>query len=258
MTDLYSHPLYYDIAFTWDLSPEIAFFGRVFERHVPFPVGRMLEPCCGTGRFLVALPRHGYSVTGYDMNPEMLDYARRRIADVGDPLRARAIWGDMRTARFEREFDAALNSVNSLGYLLSDDEIVTHFSNTGASLRPGGVYIVHISCAWDGEPARDRNRWEMERDGVRVRTRWMIEKEDHEAGLSHQLWTMSIDDGGRCVELQGREALRLWTYDGLRALVESSGALTLAALYSEDFKPLPLDTRVSGEMGNLYYVLKAL
>lgn len=254
---LYSHPLYYDIAFSWDLSAEIAFFGRVFESHVPFPVRRILEPCCGSGRFLVALPKHGYSVMGYDVSQEMLEYARRRIADVGDPLRARAVPGDMRTARFEREFDAALNSINSLGYLTSDDEIVTHFANTGASLRPGGVYIVHVSCAWDGEPALDHNTWEMERDGVRVRTKWRIEREDRDARLSHQRWTLSIDDGGRRVELEGRDALRLWIYDELRALVESSRTLTMAALYSEGFEPLPLDTRVSGEMGNLYYILKA-
>ena len=68
---------------------------------------------------------------------------------------------------------------------------------------------------------------------------------------------MSVDDRGRRVELEGREALRLWTYDDLRRLVESSGALALEALYSEDFKKLPLDTHVSGEMGNLYHILKA-
>ena len=257
MTDLYVHPRYYDIAFTWDLSDEIAFFGRVFEKHVPFPVKRMLEPCCGTGRFLLALPRHGYSVVGYDNSPEMLEYARRRVADLGDTARARVVEGDMRTARYEREFDAALNSINSLGYLLSDEEIVTHLRNTGSSLRRGGVYVVHVSCAWDGEPELDHNNWEMERDGVLVRTKWTIEREDHEAKLSHQLWTMEIDGDGKRIELIGREALRLWIYEDLLALVEASETLSLAALYSEAFEPLSLDTDVSGEMGNLYYVLQA-
>lgn len=257
MTDLYVHPQYYDIAFTWDLSDEIAFFGRVFENHVPFPVRRILEPCCGTGRFLLALPTHGYSVVGYDRSPEMLEYARRRVADRGDPMRARAVEGDMRTARFEREFDAALNSINSLGYLLSDEEIVTHFRNTGSSMRPGGVYIVHVSCAWDDELKFSHSTWEMERGGVKVRTKWMIEREDREAKLSHQLWTMDVDDDGERVELIGREALRLWIYEDLRALVEASGTLALVALYSEAFEPLPLDTHVSGEMGNLYHVLQA-
>lgn len=116
--ELDRHPEYYDVAFTWDLTKEIEFSGRVFTRHVPFPVKRILEPASGTGRF----------------------------------------------------------------------------RDTGASLRRGGVSIVHLSCAWDGEPDRGRNVREAERDGVRVRTTWRIERDDPEARLSHQVCSMEIDD----------------------------------------------------------------
>jgi SAM-dependent methyltransferase len=254
---LYEHPEYYDIAFSWDLDAEIEFFGRVFRENVPFEVRRILEACCGTGRFLVGLPRHGYSVVGYDVSPGVVAYARRRIEEHGDPAMAGADVADMVSARYDRVFDAALNSINSLGYLHTDEEIVRHFTNTAGSLRPGGVYIVHISCAWDGKPDLDHNSWVMARDGIRVRTTWTIEREDREAKLCHQLCEMEIDDRGRRLELVDRHVLRLWLYDDLRSLVERSGALALVAVYSEDFRPLPLDGHKSGEMGNLYYVLSA-
>jgi SAM-dependent methyltransferase len=255
--ELYEHPEYYDIAFSWDVGPEIEFFGTVFEEHVPFEVRRILEPCCGAGRFLLALPRHGYSVTGYDANLGMVEYARKRVEEHGDPSKARVDVGDMRTACYDREYDAALNSINSLGYLRSDEEIVQHFANTGRSLKPGGVYVVHISCAWDGEPSPDGSSWEMERDGIRVKTTWTIESEDRAHKLSHQLCTMEIDDRGEKSVLVDRHALRLWVYDDLRDLVERSGSLRLAAVYSEDFKPLPIEEHKSGEMGNLYHILAA-
>jgi SAM-dependent methyltransferase len=258
LSDLYRHPEYYDIAFTWDLGPEIEFFGRVFARHVPFTVKRILEPCCGTGRFLLALPRHGYSVTGYDNSPEMLEYARRRVADHGDPLAARALEGDMVTTTFDREHDAALNSINSIGYLLSDEDIVAHLRNTGASLRRGGVYIVHIACAWEGEPDLEHNTWTVERDGVRVTTTWRIEREVPEARLSCQVCTMQIDDNGTKVSLEFRETLRLWHHEEFRSLVQRSGSLEYAALYAESFEPLSADVRATGEMGNLYHVLRAI
>ncbi|MFH1502721.1 MAG: class I SAM-dependent methyltransferase [Candidatus Eisenbacteria bacterium] len=258
MSELYLYPQCYDIAFTWDLDPEIEFFGRVFAEHVPFPVRRVLEPCCGTGRFLLALPRHGYSVTGYDICPEMLEYARRRVAGHGDPVKARAVPGDMVTARYEREYDAALNSINSIGYLLEDDDIVAHLANTGASLKNGGVYIVHIACAWEGEPELEHNTWTMERDGVTVKTSWRIERDDREARLSHQICTMEVDDHGDKSVHVFREAMRLWFHDDVRALVESSGTLRYEALYSERFERLPIDTHVTGEMGNLYHILKAV
>ena len=258
MSGLYDHPEYYDVAFTWDLGSEIEFFGKVFSECVPFPVRRILEPCCGTGRFLLALPRHGYSVTGYDRSPEMLEYARGRVADLGDPVAARAIEGDMLTTRFEREYDAALNSINSIGYLLSDEDIVTHLRNMGASLRRGGVYVVHIACEWEREPDLEHNSWTMERDGLKVTTTWVIEKDDPVARLSHQLCTMDIDDNGVTSKHTFRETLRLWKHEELKELVARSGGLEYAALYSESFEPLPADTRVTGEMGNLYHILKAV
>ena len=253
---IYERPLYYDIAFTWDLTREIEFFGEVFAEHVAFPVRRILEPACGTGRFLLALPRHGYRVVGYDASRLMVDYARARISNAGDPGRARVVVDDMRSARFGREFDAALNSINSLGYLLEDDEIVRHFQNTAASIKRGGVYIVHLSCAWRGEPDLEHNTWEFERDGVRVRTKWTVEREDRESKRSLELCTMEIEDGGQRISLVDRHELRLWFYEDLRALVDRSGALELAAVYAEDFARLPISTDITGELGNLYYVLK--
>lgn len=255
--ELYEHPEYYDVAFSWDLDSEIDFFGRVFREHTPFDVRHILEPCCGTGRFLLALPRHGYSVTGYDVNPRVVEYATARVEEHGDPAAARAIEAHMVSARFDRRFDAALNSINSLGYLRTDGEIVRHLKSTGEALRTGGVYVVHIACAWDGEPDLDHNSWVMERGGVRVRTTWTIEREDPEAKLSHQLWTMEIEDHGSRLVLVDRHVLRLWIYDDFRELVERSGSLHLIAVYSEDFRPLPIDSHISGELGNLYYILAA-
>ncbi len=187
----------------------------------------------------------------------MLEYAVRRVAEDGDPAAARVVHDDMVTARFDREFDAALNSINSIGYLLDDDDIVTHLRNTGASLLPGGVYVVHIACAWDGEPELDHNTWMMERDGLKVTTMWRIERDDPEARLSHQVCTMQVEEGDRRSVLVFRETMRLWYHDEFRDLVERSGTLRYEALYSEGFERLPLDTRVTGEMGNLYHVLKA-
>lgn len=258
--ELYGLPLYYDIAFSWDIEPEIEFFGRLFREHVPFKVERMLEPACGAGRFLVALPPHGYRVTGYDASPAMLEYARSRVEEAGTAEAVTLVEARMESARFEREFDAALNSINSLGYLLKDADIVSHLRNTGEALKEGGVYMVHISMAWDGTPDMDHNTWEMERDGVRVKTAWRIESEDREARISHHVCTMEVDDHGEKHLLVDRHELRLWTYEELREQIERSGTLRLEAIYTEtrEHERVPLDGHINGEMGNLYYVLKAL
>ncbi len=258
--ELYNLPLYYDVAFSWDLEPEIDFFSQLFREHVPFPVERILEPACGAGRFLVALPRRGYRMTGYDTSPAMLDYARQKVEEAGTSGAVTLVRAKMETAVFPREFDAALNSINSLGYLLDDEAIVSHFKLTGEALRPEGIYIVHMSCAWDGRPDMDDNTWEMERDGVRVKTTWTIESEDRETRRSHHLCTMESDDRGETRVLIDRHTLRLWVYEEFRELVERPGSLELAAIYTEGkrHESVPLDGHINGEMGNLYYVLRAL
>ena len=45
--------------------------------------GPILEPMCGTGRFLIPLLEHGYAVTGFDYSPYMLDVCRRKCEERG-------------------------------------------------------------------------------------------------------------------------------------------------------------------------------
>jgi SAM-dependent methyltransferase len=257
--ELYRLPLYYDVAFSWDISPELAFFGDLFREHVPFPVENILEPACGAGRFLVAMPPLGYRMTGYDSSREMLDYARGRVEASGAADAVTLVQAEMQSARFPREFDAALNSINSIGYLLDDDDIVSHFRLTGEALRPGGIYIVHLSCAWDSASEMGNSTWEMERDGVRVATDWRIESQDMDARIEHNVTTMEIDDHGEKRVLVEKQRMRLWIYEELKNLIELSGKLELVAVRGEtrEHERIPLDSHINGEMGNLYFILQS-
>ena len=254
---LYSLPEIYDIAFFWDISQEIEFLGTLFKRYVPFEVKHILEPACGTGRFLRSLPKYGYHVTGYDSSPQMVAYAQKKIAEAGLQSVATVQREDMKSARFEATFDAALNSINSLGYLLSDKDMLSHLVNTGESLKSNGIYILHLSCAYDTE-SYGGDEWSMERDGIRVKTAWRIEREDKRKKISYQICRMEINDHDNEIRLEERHTLRLWFFEDFTSLVHKSGRFKLAAIYDERYRFVSIDTHISGELENLYYVLKAL
>lgn len=251
--ELYSHPEIYDIAFSWDLSDEIRFFKRVFESHVPFPVKHILEPACGTGRMLRALAGAGFQVTGYDDRAVMVQFARDSIAT--DGKNARVMLAEMASAEIPGEFDAAVNSINSIGYLHSDDEVVSHLRATGSSLRENGVYVLHLNFAHKGElPAGDF--WTLERGGIRVSTSWSILNEDSETQLSHQDCTFEVEQNAKTDRFEERHTLRLWLFSDLEKLARRSGNFEVAAIFGENFEALEDDEELIGELGNVYVILR--
>lgn len=69
--------LFYD----WDKpnAPEIALAWYMSGLPRQTPTGRILEPMCGSGRFLVPLLKAGFQIDGIDLSREMLDACAERI-----------------------------------------------------------------------------------------------------------------------------------------------------------------------------------
>ncbi len=257
---LYNFPQYYDVAFSWDISREIKFFQELFTKYVPFEEKNILEPACGTGRFLVKLPEYGYHITGYDNNPKMLIFAKKRIIDAGLQNIVTVEKKNMKSAKFKIKFDAAINSINSIGYLLSDEDILSHFKNTGESLKSKGIYILHLACACDHPEFQEKpdDSWILEKEGIKIKTTWLIDKYDIEKKISYQTCKMEIDDHGKQTTLEDHHILRLWFFEDIKSLIRKSEKFKLEAIYDEKHKQISLDTHISGELGNLYYIFKAL
>jgi SAM-dependent methyltransferase len=254
--ELYSNPKYYDVAFGWDPVEEIQIFRMIFEQHVPFPVKRILEPACGTGRFLVSLPPYGYDVVGYDQSGDMIAFARKRISEEGLYKKAIALIGEMQAARFAERFDAAINPINSFAYLLSDGDILAHLLNTSVSLKRDAVYIIQLSCMFDNPENFKASQWKLKKFGIEIETTWKIVDQIVSSKTCYHHSLLKIEEKGRELILEENHKLRLWTYEDLKQLTKATGKFVLEAIYDEKGNAVPLDSHINGEMGNLYYVLK--
>lgn len=247
----YDLPLYYDIAFDWDASDEVAILEHVFAEHADGEVLRVLEPACGTGRLLRALATQGYAMTGYDLNQPMVEFAQQHT-----PGDVEVVQADMTTAQFDEPFDAALCPINSLGHLITDENIAAHLRCTGESLRSGGVYVIQLSSVYEDLTDFEPEQWTTIRDGVTVDLTWEVVKEDVDTRLAHHHSKLIVDHGDDHFEYTEDHTMRVWTYDDIKRLVAESGRFELAAIYGEDHEQIDLDTEITGETGNLYYVLK--
>ncbi len=248
---LYSSPEVYDVAFGWNLALELDFLERCFAEHVEGPVCRILEPACGTGRLLLALAERGYDVAGYDRSVEMVSFAGARLRE-----HEGVVWrGDMTAFEPPGEFDAALNLVNSIGYLLEDEAVIAHLRLVAEALRPGGVYLVQLSYGGEPPELASFGPWGNRRGDLSTTLLWRVIREDAAARRSYQECRITARRGRERHVFQESHVLRYWTQEDVDRILAAT-PLALAAVYHDCFEPFDLAQPRTGEYGNLYHVLR--
>ncbi len=74
--------------------------------------------------------------------------------------------------------------------------------------------------------------------------------------MSHQIGSFEIEKDGKIDRFDDRYSLRLWLFTDFEDLLRRSGRFEIAAIYGEDFEELRHGERLSGELGNVYVILR--
>jgi SAM-dependent methyltransferase len=124
-----------------DYEAETSFVEALFKRHLTRPPVALLDVACGTGGHAIPLARRGYSVTGVDLSPGMIEQARAKAGAAG--LEIRFEIADMRELALELDahFDAVLCMFASIGYMPDAEALGEALRAMRRRLRPGGVLI---------------------------------------------------------------------------------------------------------------------
>lgn len=170
--DFYADPEIYDVLHAPGTREDVSSLLRMVRRLVPGrePL-RLLEPACGSGRFVLELASRGHACTGFDLSPVMIGYAKAKAKERGLTRAARFFAGDMRTFATGRRlgtFDAAFNLINSIRHLSSDIAMVDHLRQVRSVLRPGGVYLVGLSLCAYGFESETEDVWRGRRGPLSV------------------------------------------------------------------------------------------
>jgi len=134
--------LYGDRAELYDLVYHALPYGEraaelreVLSQHGVRDGAEVLEAACGTGNYLVRL-REWYAVRGFDLSPEMVALARRKLPEV--PIDV----ADMREFAVTEPVAAVLCLFSSIAYLQDREELERAHRCFARALRPGGVLLV--------------------------------------------------------------------------------------------------------------------
>jgi SAM-dependent methyltransferase len=167
MGEVYQHPKYYEIAFSWrDVGAEVDVFEDVIRQYSRIPVARMLEVGCGPAPHLAELTQRGYTYVGLDVSRAMLAYAHDRA----QALQASATFveADMRHFRLTEPVDFAFVLLGSL-FVQSTVDLTVHFEAMSQALKPGGLYFLDW-CINFATNAGRQETWTLEQDGITVTT----------------------------------------------------------------------------------------
>lgn len=137
--------LYYDAVVPWGrrLARELP----LLERLARAAGGRVLVPACGTGGHLAALAERGFSVLGFDVDPQALEIARRKLEGAAVSIRqaggnAEVVELSMEdSARLGPAFAAAFCLGNALPALSLPGQLAAAVGGVAAALRPGGMFL---------------------------------------------------------------------------------------------------------------------
>jgi len=204
--------------------------------------GRILEPACGTGRFLVPLLEAGLAVEGLDSSPDMLAVCRQHSLDRGlDPVLREA---DMTALAEPGAYQAVIIPAGSFMLLDRRDAAPRALAAFREALVPGGRLIAdvdppHLAA---GPPVTSARYWE--RDPYLWTMQVMSTSYDGAANqetslLRYEKWR---DGGLVATELQ-RFRLQYWSLPEFGRLLADAGFtdVTVTADYREGQPPGPDD-----------------
>ena len=143
MTTFELYAAYYDLLYEDKrYDDEAQFVARLVGEHAP-QASSILELGCGTGKHALALARQGFSLTGVDLSPGMVDCANARLSGANLPsdLRVSFDIADIRTVRFDRTFDAVTALFHVMSYQITDNDLTETIRTASSHLAVGGVFV---------------------------------------------------------------------------------------------------------------------
>jgi SAM-dependent methyltransferase len=115
---------------------------------------RVLELGSGTGRATAFLARSAAWVVGFDLSPELVALARRKLAGHPNARNISLFVADMRQLALGERFDLVVAVDDPFSHLTEDEDRARAFAGIARHLAPGGRFL--LDAAWFSPEMRRR------------------------------------------------------------------------------------------------------
>jgi len=133
---------YYHLLYSHRNHEEAAnFVSRLLDLIQPAKDAHILDIACGRGRHALELYRHGYAVTGIDLSPENIKYAKEEAKNKQASDALQFMVHDMRKP-LDTQFSHVFNLFTSFGYFKNPEDNIRTLESFRAQLAPNGVGVI--------------------------------------------------------------------------------------------------------------------
>ena len=234
-TDVYSQPLYYEIAFDFtDLKKQVDLFERFIRRYSQIQVKRFLDIGCGPGLQPREIVQRGYQAVGLDRSSRMLQYLKQKVEETGHTIDT--VKADMMNFRLKQKVDFAFIMMGTISYVASNEDMLSHLNAVARCLKRGGLYLIeNFRLDWSSGELFGEGSWMMERDGISVKTTYGVKLKDAITQQLTETMILRVNDHGRKLVLKEVGPTKLIFPQELLTLIELNGCFEFLGWF-ERFK----------------------
>lgn len=140
----FDSPYYHKLYFERNDKEAADFIDHLLSLLNPAPTSTMLDVACGRGRHARFLAEKGFDVTGIDLAPESIAFARRFENE-----HLHFYVHDMRQLLCTNCYQYAFNFFTSFGYFDTRREHINVLRMIDAALKPGGIFTLdYLNAAY--------------------------------------------------------------------------------------------------------------
>lgn len=192
-------------------------------RHLYGTDGPVLEPMCGSGRFLIPFLERGIDIDGADASPNMLQACHAHCEQKG--LYPKLYQQFLQDLKLRRQYGYIFIPVGSFGLLTNPEDAAEGLRRLYQHLLPGGKLILEIETTF-AQP-KDTGKWHEWRltrpDGAEI-VFSALPTYDEKSQLQHDIHRYHLFKNGRLIESEVEYfLLRFYEPARFQGLLENTG-----------------------------------
>jgi SAM-dependent methyltransferase len=202
-----------------------------YERYAQNADGLIVEPMCGSGRFLLPLLAQGLDIEGSDTSPEMLGACRKRAGALG--LSPRLAEHSLEQLRPSAPAALIFIPSGSFGLLLEQNSVQRSVRAVHTALQTAGTFLVEVELQQTCSPQSSGGwggRWVERADGSKLILSW-LEQYSGQPNVALSLHRYELVQNGQLQAVEFEEfRVRSYTCAEFRQLLEEAGFREIRAL----------------------------